>query len=71
MNISKHISYKEATHSITALRLGIDNTPNTYALQNMELLAETNDLFLYSYYFYAICYSSGIDCWRLLVCQTS
>lgn len=38
--ISKHISYKEATRSVTALRLGIDNTPNEYQLQNMELLAE-------------------------------
>ena len=39
-NISKHISYKEGTHSVTALRLGIDNKPGTYELQNMEILAE-------------------------------
>jgi hypothetical protein len=38
--ISKHISYKEATKSATAIRLGIDNTPNEYQLQNMELIAE-------------------------------
>lgn len=38
--ISKHITYKEATRSVTALRLGIDNTPNDYELQNMELIAE-------------------------------
>lgn len=38
--ISKNISYKEATRSVTATRLGIDNTPNDYQLQNMELLAE-------------------------------
>ena len=38
--ISKHISYKEGVYSTTAERLGIDNTPNAYALQNMELLAE-------------------------------
>ena len=38
--ISKHISYKEGVYSTTAKRLGIDNTPDTYALQNMELLAE-------------------------------
>ena len=38
--ISKHISYKEATKSVTAIRLGIDNTPNEYQLQNMELIAE-------------------------------
>ena len=38
--ISKHISYKEGTRSITALRLGIDNKPGDYELQNMELIAE-------------------------------
>lgn len=40
MRISKHISYKEATRSDTAVRLGIDNTPGEYELQNMQLLAE-------------------------------
>ena len=39
-NISKHINYKEATKSATALRLSIDNTPGEYELQNMELIAE-------------------------------
>jgi len=38
--ISKHISYKEATRSATALRLGIDNKPNEYHLQNMEMVAK-------------------------------
>jgi hypothetical protein len=38
--ISKHISEKEATKSITALRLGIANTPNGTALANMKILAE-------------------------------
>ena len=38
--ISKHISYKEATRSVTATRLGIDNTPNEYQLQNMEIIAK-------------------------------
>jgi hypothetical protein len=38
--ISQHISHKEATRSVTAMRLGIDNTPNEYQLQNMELIAE-------------------------------
>jgi hypothetical protein len=40
MKISQHISYKEATKSATAIRLGIDNTPNEYQLQNMQLIAE-------------------------------
>jgi zinc D-Ala-D-Ala carboxypeptidase len=39
-SISKHITYKEATKSVTALRLGIENVPNEYELQNMELIAE-------------------------------
>ena len=37
--ISKHISYKEGTRSITALRKGIDNTPNDYEIGNMEAIA--------------------------------
>lgn len=40
MRISKHISYKEATHSQTATRLGIPNVPSEYEVQNMQLLAE-------------------------------
>ena len=38
--LSKHISDKESTYSITALRLGLDNTPGDYEYSNMELLAE-------------------------------
>ena len=40
MRISKHISYKEATQSQTAVRKGIINEPDAYQLQNMQLLAE-------------------------------
>lgn len=40
MKISNHISYKEATKSNTAERLGIDNTPNEYVLTNMHAIAE-------------------------------
>ena len=40
VRISKHITYKEATRSTTALRLGIENTPNQYELQNMEMVAK-------------------------------
>ena len=40
VRISKHISYKEATRSATALRLGIENVPNQYELQNMEMVAK-------------------------------
>ena len=37
--ISKHISYREATKSNTALRLNIDNTPSSYCLSNMHGIA--------------------------------
>ena len=39
-NISKHISYKEATSSNTALRRGIENIPDVEELENMKLIAE-------------------------------
>ena len=39
MNISDHISYKEGTYSNTAIRRGIDNTPNKEQLSNMRLIA--------------------------------
>ena len=38
--ISKNISYKEGVYSNTAIRRGIDNTPNDEQLTNMELVAE-------------------------------
>ena len=38
--ISQHISYKEGVYSTTAMRRGLDNTPNDKQLANMELLAE-------------------------------
>ena len=40
MKISDHISYKEGIKSNTALRKGIDNTPNRYEQTNMEVTAE-------------------------------
>ena len=39
MRISKHISYKEAVHSNTAKRRGIENTPNDDQLYNMAKVA--------------------------------
>ena len=38
--ISKHISHKEGVYSITAIRRGIENTPNNEQLANMELIAK-------------------------------
>ena len=40
MRISKHISYKEAVHSATAKRRGIENTPNEEQLYAMNNVAE-------------------------------
>ena len=39
-NISKHVSYKEATRSNTAMRRGIENIPDVEELENMKLIAE-------------------------------
>ena len=38
--ISKHISYKEATFSQTAIRRDIDNTPGEEVLKRMQTVAE-------------------------------
>lgn len=38
-NISKHISYAEATKSQAAIRHGYDNNPNAEQLENMKLVA--------------------------------
>ena len=38
--ISEHISYKEGVYSMTATRLGIDNTPGDDQLHFMEIIAE-------------------------------
>jgi hypothetical protein len=40
MKISNNISYNEAVKSSSAVRFGIDNTPNEQQLSNMKLLAE-------------------------------
>ena len=40
MNISKHITYLEATHSDTAKAKGISNIPNEVQLAAMKLVAE-------------------------------
>ena len=40
MNISEHITLKEATTSQTATRLGIDNTPDAQTIERMKIVAE-------------------------------
>jgi len=39
-NISKHITFEEATLSPTAIRNGIKNVPNDIQLENMKIVAE-------------------------------
>jgi hypothetical protein len=42
MQISKHLSLEECTHSETADKLGIkNNNPNLHQIENMKLLAES------------------------------
>lgn len=43
MNISKHITYDEATKSATAIKKGLYNTPNATELINMQTIA--NEIF--------------------------
>jgi len=38
--ISEHVSKIEGTKSITAIRLGIDNTPGEEEMKNMKLIAQ-------------------------------
>ena len=38
--ISKHVSYREGVHSITAQRLGLNNEPSQYEFTNMQIIAE-------------------------------
>ncbi len=40
IKISEHISYNEAVRSETAIRYGLNNTPDEKALANMKLTAE-------------------------------
>ncbi len=39
-DLSKHVTYREATFSQTAINHGIDNTPNTEQLENMKLVVK-------------------------------
>lgn len=40
MQLSKNLSLKEATKSLTAVRKGIDNTPSEQVIQNLKSIAE-------------------------------
>jgi hypothetical protein len=40
MNLSEHFTLAEATHSDTAIRMGIPNEPSTLQLENMKVAAQ-------------------------------
>ncbi len=40
MNLSTHFTLKEMTFSPTAIKKGIDNTPNAQAIKNLQALCE-------------------------------
>ena len=40
MNLSKNLSLREVTKSRTAVRLGIDNTPDDWTIENLRGVAE-------------------------------
>lgn len=40
MNLSEHFTLDEATHSDTAIRMGIPNQPSTLQLENMKMAAQ-------------------------------
>jgi len=64
-NISKHISYAEATKSITASNLGILNVPSESNIKKMQLLAENVFEPLRTYFGVKIAISSFYRCKEL------
>lgn len=40
MNLSEHFTLEEFTHSNTAIRLGIENTPSEKVIENLKRLCE-------------------------------
>ncbi len=44
MKLSKNLSLAEVTKSITAKRLGIDNTPDEWVTENLKKVAESIEL---------------------------
>lgn len=59
MQLSKNLSLREATKSITALRLGIDNTPDEYEIKNLERIAHAIFQPLRDHFDTAIAVTSG------------
>lgn len=59
MQLSRNLSLREATKSITALRLGIDNTPDEYEIKNLERIAHAIFQPLRDHFDTAIAVTSG------------
>jgi len=59
MNLSKNLSLAEVTKSLTAKRLGIDNTPDDWTIENLKAVAEEVFQPLRNAFGCPICVSSG------------
>jgi hypothetical protein len=65
MKLSKNLSLREATKSTTALRHGIDNTPDEYVISNLETIAERIFQPMRDHFGVPIAVSSGYRCKEL------
>ena len=65
MKLSKNLSLREATKSITALRLGIDNTPDEQVINNLELVAKEIFQPIRDHFDVPIAVTSGFRCKEL------
>lgn len=59
MQLSKNLSLQEATKSITALRHGVDNTPDEYVIKNLERIARYIFQPMRDYFKHPIAVTSG------------
>ena len=65
MMLSKNLSLREATKSVTALRLGIENAPDEQVINNLELVATEIFQPLRNHFGVPIAVSSGYRCKEL------
>jgi hypothetical protein len=65
MNLSKNLTLAEVTKSLTAKRLGIDNTPSKEEIANLKLIAEKIFQPIRDHFNVPISVSSGYRCKKL------
>ncbi len=65
MQLSKNLSLREATKSTTALRRGIDNTPDEHEIKNLERIAHAIFQPLRDHFDTPIAVTSGFRCKEL------